>query len=114
MNNNNYIKEMIDARLLELGLEGYMWDIGEINDNEIQRLMKLELRRKAYEELRANYLNNIWNGEYNEISDTLDCYEKSVIHHGEGIDEGFIFLIDELENYGANDLIESIYDIIKR
>lgn len=71
-------------------------------------------RRELYKELRDDYLNNVWNGEYNEISDTLDCYEESVIHYGEGVDVGFIFLIDELTNYGENDLIEAIYNIVKQ
>jgi hypothetical protein len=71
-------------------------------------------RRELYKELRDNYLNDVWNGEYNEISDTLDCYEESVIHYGEGVDVGFIFLIDELTNYGESDLIEAIYNIVKQ
>lgn len=112
--NNNYIKEMIDARLVELGLENYSWDISEINDEEIKRLIRLESRRKAYEELRANYLNNIWNGENNEISDTLEYYEESVIHYGERVDVGFTFLIDELINYGEEGLIDAIYNIVKQ
>jgi hypothetical protein len=70
-------------------------------------------RRELYKKLREDYLNNIWEGEYNEISDTLDCYEESVVHYGEGVDVGFVFLIDELENYGANDLIERIREIVE-
>jgi hypothetical protein len=71
-------------------------------------------RRELYKELRDNYLNDVWNGEYNEISDTLDCYEESVIHYGEGVDVGFIFLIDELTNYGEKELIEAIYNIVRQ
>ena len=75
---------------------------------------KAKIRERLYKELRDNYLNDVWNGEYNEISDTLDCYEQSVIHYGEGVDVGFIFLIDELKNYGESDLIEAIYNIVKQ
>lgn len=82
--------------------------------NNIGRSEEAKTREKLYKELRDKYLNDVWNGEYNEISETLDCYEQSVIHYGERVDAGFIFLIDELENYGANDLIEAIYNIVKQ
>ena len=71
-----------------------------------------ERRRGLYAELRAHYLNDVWKGEYNEISDTLDCYEESVVHCGEGVDFGFAFLLDELENYGEYNLIEQIKRIV--
>ena len=71
-------------------------------------------RRKAYAELRERYLMEVWKGEMNEISDTLDCYEESVVHYGEGVDHGFIFLIDELEIYREYKLIEAIMRIVKQ
>ena len=71
-------------------------------------------RRKEYAELRERYLMEVWKGEMNEISDTLDCYEESVVHYGEGVDMGFVFLIDELEIYGEYKLIEAIMRIVKQ
>ena len=68
-------------------------------------------RRLLYAELRERYLMEEWNGETNEISETLDFYEESVIHYGL-FDIGWTFLIDELENYGAYDLIERIREIV--
>ena len=68
-------------------------------------------RRLLYAELRERYLMEEWNGEANEISETLDFYEESVIHYGL-FDIGWTFLIDELENYGAYDLIERIREIV--
>lgn len=70
-------------------------------------------RRKAYAELRERYLMDHWKGVDNEISDTLDHYEESVVHHGEGVDMGFAFLLDELENYGEYGLIDSIWKIVR-
>jgi hypothetical protein len=69
-------------------------------------------RRLLYAELREKYLMEVWEGETNEISDTLDFYEESVIHYGL-FDIGWTFLIDELENYGAYDLIEEIRKIVE-
>lgn len=69
-------------------------------------------RRLLYAELRERYLMEEWNGEMNEISGTLDFYEESVIHYGL-FDIGWTFLMDELENYGANDLIERIKQIVE-
>ena len=69
-------------------------------------------RRLLYAELRERYLMEEWNGEMNEISDTLDFYEESVIHYGL-FDIGWTFLMDELENYGAYDLIERIRKIVE-
>ena len=69
-------------------------------------------RRILYAELRERYLMEDWNGEENEISETLDFYEESVIHCGL-FDIGWTFLMDELENYGAYDLIERIREIVK-
>ena len=68
-------------------------------------------RRLLYAELRERYLIEEWNGEENEISDTLDFYEESVIHFGL-FDIGWTFLMDELENYGEYDLIERIREIV--
>lgn len=68
-------------------------------------------RRLLYAELRERYLMEVWNGEANEISETLDFYEESVIHYGL-FDIGWTFLMDELENYGAYDLIERIREIV--
>lgn len=68
-------------------------------------------RRLLYAELRERYLMEEWNGETNEISETLDFYEESVIHYGL-FDIGWTFLMDELENYGAYDLIERIREIV--
>ena len=68
-------------------------------------------RRILYAELRERYLMEDWNGEENEISETLDFYEESVIHCGL-FDIGWTFLMDELENYGAYDLIERIREIV--
>lgn len=75
---------------------------------------KNDKRRRLYKELRDRYLMDYWDGQYNEISDTLDCYEESVIHYGEGVDVGFVFLIDELEIYGEHKLIDAIYNIVKQ
>ena len=69
-------------------------------------------RRILYAELRERYLMEEWNGEDNEISGTLDFYEESVIHYGL-FDIGWTFLMDELENYGAYDLIERIKQIVE-
>lgn len=69
-------------------------------------------RRLLYAELRERYLMEVWNGEMNEISGTLDFYEESVIHYGL-FDIGWTFLMDELENYGANDLIKRIREIVE-
>lgn len=69
-------------------------------------------RRLLYAELREKYLMEVWEGEENEISGTLDFYEESVIHYGL-FDIGWTFLIDELENYGAYDLIEEIRKIVE-
>jgi hypothetical protein len=69
-------------------------------------------RRLLYAELREKYLMEVWEGEANEISDTLNFYEESVIHYGL-FDIGWTFLIDELENYGAYDLIEEIRKIVE-
>ena len=68
-------------------------------------------RRLLYAELRERYLMEEWNGEANEISETLDFYEESVIHYGL-FDIGWTFLMDELENYGEYDLIERIREIV--
>ena len=68
-------------------------------------------RRLLYAELRERYLMEEWNGEANEISETLDFYEESVNHYGL-FDIGWTFLMDELENYGAYDLIERIREIV--
>ena len=69
-------------------------------------------RRLLYAELRERYLMEEWNGETNEISETLDFYEESVIHYGL-FDIGWTFLMDELENYGAYNLIERIKQIVE-
>lgn len=69
-------------------------------------------RRLLYAELRERYLMEEWNGKDNEISGTLDFYEESVIHYGL-FDIGWTFLMDELENYGADDLIERIREIVE-
>jgi hypothetical protein len=69
-------------------------------------------RRILYAELRERYLMEEWNGEDNEISGTLDFYEESVVHYGL-FDIGWTFLMDELENYGAYDLIERIRNIVE-
>ena len=69
-------------------------------------------RRLLYAELRERYLMEVWDGEMNEISGTLDFYEESVIHYGL-FDIGWTFLMDELENYGAYDLIERIREIVE-
>jgi hypothetical protein len=68
-------------------------------------------RRLLYAELRERYLIEEWNGKANEISETLDFYEESVIHYGL-FDIGWTFLMDELENYGEDDLIERIREIV--
>ncbi len=85
--------------------------------NETRRIeLRREKRRELYKELKAQYLNDYWKGvknEANEVSDTLDYYEESVVRHGEGIDIGYAFLIDELENYGEYGLIESIRKIVE-
>jgi hypothetical protein len=72
----------------------------------------MDKRRILYAELRERYLMEEWNGAANEISDTLDFYEESVIHYGL-FDIGWTFLTDELENYGAYDLIERIKQIVE-
>jgi hypothetical protein len=72
----------------------------------------MDKRRILYAELRERYLMEEWNGAANEISDTLDFYEESVIHYGL-FDIGWTFLMDELENYGAYDLIERIREIVE-
>lgn len=69
-------------------------------------------RRILYAELRERYLIEEWNGEANEISETLDFYEESVVHYGL-FDIGWTFLMDELENYGEYDLIERIRKIVE-
>lgn len=69
-------------------------------------------RRLLYAELREKYFMEVWEGEENEISGTLDFYEESVVHYGL-FDIGWTFLIDELENYGAYDLIEEIRKIVE-
>ena len=69
-------------------------------------------RRLLYAELRERYLMEEWNGEMNEISDTLDFYEESVIHFGL-FDIGWTMFMDELENYRAYDLIERILEIVE-
>ena len=68
-------------------------------------------RQLLYAELRERYLMEEWNGEANEVSETLDFYEESVIHYGL-FDIGWTFLMDELENYGEYDLIERIREIV--
>lgn len=70
-------------------------------------------RRHKYQQLCNDYLYNIWDGEWNEISDTLRYYEESVVHYGTCTDIAWTFLIDELENYGEERLIEQIYEIVK-
>ena len=71
-----------------------------------------DMRRILYAELRERYLIEEWNGEANEISDTLDFYEESVVHYGL-FDVGWVMFMDELENYGAYDLIEEIKQIVE-
>jgi hypothetical protein len=73
---------------------------------------EMNKRRELYAALRKQYLEEVWNGEANEISETLDFYEESVIHYGL-FDIGWTFLMDELENYGAYDLIERIKQIVE-
>lgn len=69
-------------------------------------------RRLLYAELCERYLMEEWNGESNEISETLEFYEESVIHYGL-FDVGWVMFMDELENYGAYDLIEEIRKIVE-
>ncbi len=74
----------------------------------------MDKRRKLYAEFRENYLMEVWNGEDNEISGTLDFYEESVVHYGEGLDVGWLFLMDELEySYGRLDLVARIKEIVE-
>ena len=69
--------------------------------------------REIYRGICERYKQEVWNGEDNEISDTLEYYEESVVHYGEGVDVGFTFLIDELTNYGEEGLISTIRDIVR-
>jgi hypothetical protein len=69
--------------------------------------------REIYRGICERYKQEVWNGEDNEISDTLEYYEESVVHYGEGVDVGFTFLIDELTNYGEEGLIATIKDIVR-
>lgn len=69
-------------------------------------------RRLLYAEFRERYLIEEWNGEANEISETLDFYEESVIHYGL-FDVGWVMFMDELENYGLYDLIKRIKQIVE-
>ncbi len=74
----------------------------------------MDKRRGLYAELRKNYLMGYWEGEDNEISGTLDFYEESVVHYGEGLDVGWLFLMDELEySYGRLDLVARIKEIVE-
>jgi hypothetical protein len=73
---------------------------------------EMNKRRELYTELRERYLMEEWNGEANEISETLDFYEESVVHYGL-FDIGWIMFMDELENYGVYDLIERIKQIVE-
>lgn len=75
---------------------------------------EMNKRRELYAALRKQYLEEVWNGEANEISDTLDCYEESVVHYGEGFDTSWIFFMDELKyTYGAHELIRKILNIVQ-
>ncbi len=69
-------------------------------------------RRELYAEFRERYLMEVWKGEMNEVSETLNFYEESVVHFGV-FDVGWTFLMDELENYCAYDLIAGIKDIVE-
>lgn len=102
------VEEYIDEDIVEFDMiEDYLFEDEPVLSEETK-----ERRRGLYTELRSHYLNDVWKGEYNEISDTLDCYEESVVHYGEGVDFGFTFLLDELENYGEYKLIEQIKRIV--
>ena len=72
----------------------------------------IDKRRLLYAEFRERYLMEVWKGEMNEISETLNFYEESVVHFGV-FDIGWTFLMDELENYCANDLIARIKEIVE-
>lgn len=72
----------------------------------------MDKRRGLYAEFRENYLMEVWKGEANEISETLDFYEESVIHYGL-FDVGWMMFMDELENYCAYDLIKRIKQIVE-
>lgn len=75
---------------------------------------EMNKRRESYAELREKYLMEEWNGEANEISDTLDYYEESVVHYGEGFDTSWLFFMDELKyTYGEYELIRKIQKIIQ-
>jgi transcriptional regulator of heat shock response len=87
-------------------------DVVYMSKNILSEEVK-DKRRILYAEFRERYLMEVWNGEENEISDTLDFYEESVVHYGEGVDVGFTFLIDELTNYGEEGLIATIKDIVR-
>ncbi len=72
----------------------------------------MDKRRGLYAELRENYLMEVWKGEANEVSETLNFYEESVVHFGM-FDVGWTFLMDELENYCEYDLIAKIKEIVE-
>jgi hypothetical protein len=76
---------------------------------------EMNKRRELYAALRKQYLEEVWNGEANEISDTLDCYEESVIRYGEGFDTSWLFFMDELKyTYGEYELIKEILNIVNK
>ncbi len=103
---------IVNKAITELEWKEYISNGGCGVEGEEEIVERRSKRRKAYAELRERYLMEVWKGEYNEISDTLDCYEESVVHYGEGVDVGFVFLIDELENYGMKDIIDNIWKIV--
>ena len=63
---------------------------------------------------KKDYLENICEGHYDEVCETLDFYEESVIHYGEGFDTSWLFFMDELKyTYGEYELIRKIQKIIQ-
>jgi hypothetical protein len=88
----------------------------ETSANEEASVSELDVNnniREIYRGICERYKQEVWNGEDNEVSDTLEYYEESVVHYGEGVDVGFTFLIDELTNYGEEGLIATIKDIVR-
>ena len=75
---------------------------------------EMDKRRELYAALKKDYLENVCEGHYDEVCETLDFYEESVIHYGEGFDTSWLFFIDELKyTYGEYELIRKIQKIIQ-
>lgn len=117
---NPYIYYCAVCELERVTGEDYLQlDFSDMNVYEEANVSELSVSepnnniREIYRRLCERYKQEVWNGEDNEISDTLEYYEESVVHYGEGVDVGFTFLIDELTNYGEEGLISTIRDIVR-